>query len=279
MSSVQSFSVERQGCRLAYDVRGNGPPVMLVQGVGVHGGGWRPQVEVLTERYQCLTFDHRGLNRSQPLAVRRLSVEDMAEDALAIMDAQAWESAHLIGHSLGGLVALHLALTKRNRVRSLALLCSFACGRQASGLSPGMLWTGLRTRLGTRRQRRHAFLSLVMPRKVLAHRDRDVLAGQLAPLFGHDLADQPPVILKQLRAMARYDASQRLGELASMPTVVVSAFHDRIARPALGRQLANAIPGSRYVEVPNAAHGLPLQLPELLNPILLEHLDQAEKIG
>jgi pimeloyl-ACP methyl ester carboxylesterase len=276
MRRNESLSIEHRGCRLAYDLRGDGPPVLLIQGVGVHGDGWRPQVDELAGHYRCLTFDHRGLNRSQPIG-GPLSVEQMAEDALTLMDTQKWESAHVIGHSMGGLIALHLALSARQRVRSLSLLCTFACGRDAMRLSPWMLWVGLRTRIGTRRQRRHAFLKLVLPPETLARSDRDALAERLAPLFGHDLGTQPPVSVKQLAAMGRYDAKSRLGELSGLPTLVVSAAHDRIARPELGRDLAARVPGARYIELADASHGVPIERPEEINKLLLEHLAHAEK--
>jgi pimeloyl-ACP methyl ester carboxylesterase len=271
----ETFTMEHRGCRLAYNVRGNGPPVLLIQGVGIHGDGWRPQVDELAARYRCLTFDNRGLNRSQPIGAP-LSVEQMAEDALVLMDAQGWESAHVIGHSLGGLIALHLALSARKRVRSLALLCTFSRGRDATRPSPWMIWTGLRTRIGTRRQRRHAFLKFVLPPETLAISDLDALAERLSPIFGHDLAEQPPVVMKQLAAMGSYDATSRLSELSGLPTLVVSAFHDRIARPELGRALAAGVPGARYVEIANASHGVTIERPEQINNLLLEHFTQTE---
>jgi pimeloyl-ACP methyl ester carboxylesterase len=198
----------------------------------------------------------------------------MAADAGAIMDALDWPSAHVVGHSLGGLVALHLALTARRRVRSLALLCTFARGRDGTPLT-SVLWTGLRTKIGTRRQRRHAFLELVMPRAVLQTADRDALAEELAPIFGHDLGVEPPATMAQLSAMRAYDARPRLGELAGLPTLVVSAAHDRIAAPASGRAMAAAIPGARYVELPDAAHGATIQCATEVNALLMEHFSAS----
>lgn len=267
--------VEHRGCPLAYQVRGNGPPVLFIQGVGVHGGGWRPQVDGLFSRFQCLTFDNRGMNRSRP-AGAPITVAQMAEDAGVLMDAAGWESAHVVGHSLGGLVALHLAFAARRRVRSLALLCTFADGRVATRLTPWMVWVGLRTRLGSRRARRRAFLKLVLPPGTMNAAERDRLAEFLAPLFGHDLADSPPVAMKQLAALRAYSAVPRLGELAGLPTLVVSAAHDRIAPPAAGRALADGIPGARYVEIPDASHGVPILQADRINALLLEHVSTAE---
>lgn len=276
MSNATLASVEHLGCRLAYRVAGNadGERVLLIQGVGVHGDGWLPQVEDLAAQCRCLSFDNRGMGLSQPIGAA-LSVEQMAEDARALMNAQGWDSAHVVGHSLGGLVALHLALSARPRVRSLALLCTFATGRVATRLTPWMLWVGLRTRVGPRRMRRRAFLQLVMPPRALDGADRDALAERLAPLFGHDLADQPPVTIKQLGAMKRYDAAPRLGELAGLPTLVVSAAHDRIAPVSAGRAIAAGIPGARYIEIPDASHGVTLDQPDRINSLLLEHITAA----
>ena len=270
--------VEHRGCRLAYAVRGDGPPVLFVQGVGVVGNGWKPQVDGLADRYRCLTFDNRGMGASRPAGCP-ITVEQMAEDARVLMDAQGWESAHVVGHSLGGLVALHLALTERKRVRSLALLNTFASGRHAAPLTLRMLWLGMRSRIGTRRMRRLAFLRLVMPADALANTDRDALAVELAPLFGHDLGELPPVADVQLKAMRAYDAVPRLGELSGLPTLVVTGFHDPISPPKAGRVLAGGIPGSRYVEVADASHGFPIQFPDRANSLLAEHFTTAEHMG
>jgi pimeloyl-ACP methyl ester carboxylesterase len=82
--------------------------------------------------------------------------------------------------------------------------------------------------------------------------------------------------MRQLRALRQYDATPRLRELASIPALVVSAAHDPIALPRFGHALAAALPGARYVECPDAAHGLPIQLAASINALLAEHIDQAE---
>lgn len=269
-------TLEHRGSRISYEVRGDGPPVLLIQGVGVHGGGWQPQVDALAERYTCLWFDNRGIGQSQPVGAP-VTVEQMAEDAAALLDAESLDAAHVVGHSLGGLIAMHLALTRRERVRSLSLLCTFANGRDAAPLTLEMFLLGLRSRIGPRRARRRAFLRLVMPPKAIALAGSDLLAERLAPLFGHDLADQPPIVSKQLKAMRAYDVRPRLGELAGLPTLVVSAERDPIAPPRLGQGLAAGIPGARYVEIPDASHGVPIHPPDKINALLLDHLASVER--
>jgi pimeloyl-ACP methyl ester carboxylesterase len=270
MNQTEIKRHEFRGCNFAYRVRGAGEPVVFIQGVGVHGDGWQPQVEELSADYACLTYDNRGLGQSQPPGVE-LSVDQMAQDTLALMDAQGWDAAHVVGHSLGGLIALNLALNNRRRVRSLSLLCTFASGQGATRLTPWLLWTGTRTRLGTRQMRRRAFLEIVYPADELARQNTDELAAKLAPIFGHDLADQPAISNQQLAAMKSYDAIPRLPELNGLPTLVVSARHDRIAPPAAGQTIAAGIAGAKYVEIADASHGAPIQFASHVNSLLREH--------
>ena len=261
-------AVEYAGCRLAYSVTGSGPNVLFIQGAGVWGDGWRPQTDALAARFTCLSFDNRGMGKSQPFTPP-ISVERMADDAVAVMHAEGWDAAHVVGHSIGGLVAMQLALAHRVRVRSLSLLCSFTGNRPAAPRTARRKWLGIRVNLGTRRMRRRAFLGLVLPPGHTA--DLDAEAERLAPLYGHDLADSPPVVDHQLKALRATDLTPRLCELAGLPTLIVNAAHDPIAPPSAGRALNTGIPGSRYVEIADASHGWPVTHAAQTNPMLSEH--------
>ena len=262
------------GARIQYWKAGTGPAAILVQGAGVIGEGWRPQIDALEPHYTVIWIDNRGIGQSA-MTTTELSIEDMAQDVLAVADAEGLQQFTLIGHSMGGLIAQQIALTARPRVIALALLCTFFKGRQATALSWPMLVLGLRWRIGTRRMRRHAFVEMVMPAAYLATVDRDSLCQGLNGMFGRDLADRPSIVMRQLRAMGKFDASARLAELSGIPTLVVSAEHDLIARPAYGRALANAIAGSTFVEFPAAGHAVTIQCAPEINEILMRHLQRA----
>jgi pimeloyl-ACP methyl ester carboxylesterase len=239
------------------------------------GEGWRPQIDALKQRFQTLIFDNRGIGKSIP-CTGPVSIEAMAEDARTLMEAAGWESAHLVGHSMGGVIAQQLAVDCPQRVRSLSLLCTFARGKDAARLTPWVLWMTLRTRIGTRRMRRRAFLEMICPPSALQIADTDALAARFAALIGRDLADQPPILMKQLMAMARHNAYSRLGELRGIPTLVVSADHDRIALPRYGQTLAGAIPGARFELLSDASHGVPIHIPARINDLLTHFLGSAE---
>lgn len=269
-------SIERDGVRVAYQRVGRGPAVLWLQGVGVIGEGWRPQVEVFGDRYTCFTVDNRGMGASTP-DPRDLSIEALACDAVAILDAERIDRAHVVGHSMGGLIAQQLALAAPGRVRSLALLCSFRRGRDGTVLDASMLWTAIKSRVGPRRARRLAFLAMIAPPALVASLDPDAEMIRLAELFGHDLADQPPIVMRQLRAMARFDAGARLAELARTPTLVMSGELDRIASPSSGRALAEAIPGARYVELAGAGHAAPIHRAAEVDALLATHFAASDK--
>lgn len=260
--------------QLQFDVAGtSGPEILFIQGVGIHGAGWRPQTEALSVNHRCAWFDNRGIGRNAAmLQSGSLTVDQMALDGIAVLDAAGWQSpVHLVGHSLGGLIALTMALRAPQRVRSLSLLCTFGEGKSVAPLSWRMMWSGLRSRIGFRASRRRGFLELVLPPPPPDPATAERLAQELEPLFGHDLADQPLVVPKQLAAMRRASVMSRLPELGSIPALVISAAHDPIAPPALGKALAAGIPGARYIEVPDASHGFPITHADLVNRELERH--------
>lgn len=274
--SVRRSTVAPDGARLAYSVAGSGDAVICIQGVGIVGRGWLPQVEALASRFMVITPDNRGIGDST-LGTQHVTIDAMAADAHAILDAESCSTAHFVGHSMGGLIALAAAVSRPQRVRSLSLLCTFANGADATRLSARMLALGLRTRIGTRSMRRNAMLEMIMPAAYLDQVDRRETADRLADLFGHDLADQPPVAMRQLRAMTRLDLRSRLAELRGIPTLIACGAHDPIARPASSRDIARGLPHARLVEFANASHALPIQCAREVNDLLLEHLSQPPR--
>src|SRR5947208_15980788 len=122
----------------------------------------------------------------------------MAAYALALRDTLGWDSAHVVGHSMGGVIAQQLDLDAPKRVRSLSLLCTFARGKDAARLTPWVLWMTLRTRLGPRRMRQRAFLEMLFSSEELLRAALASLATQVAALIGRDLAYPPPLLLKQV---------------------------------------------------------------------------------
>lgn len=261
-----------KGCRLSYYVDGEGPSVVLIHGTSVSGNAWRPQIDALRPHFRCLWFDNRGYGESLPIP-SSLTVEQMGEDVLALMDAESFDRAHLVGHSLGGAIALSAASQAPSRVLSLSLLNTFVSGRAPLRLHPQLLWKNLRSMIGTAAMRRRALLELMMPADYLAQHNLDKLSAQVSALFGRPLETMPPIAMKQIVAMSRFDGSSLLAALQGTPTLVMSARHDLLTPPSEGKRLAEGLRG-RYVELPSASHAAPIQCPSEVNALLLSHLRQ-----
>lgn len=261
--------------RLCYDDVGSGPCILFLQGVGVGRVAWAPQVGPLSASHRCIAVDHRGIGGSQG-SLEDLSVDAMARDALALLDALGLEHFHLVGHSLGGVVAQRVALLAKERVQSLSLLCTFSGGRDLARPSARLAWLGLRTMVGTARMRRDAFARLIMPDAFIAERGIDAVATSLEEVLGRPLSSPPPVADLQLSALRRHDERERLAELSTIPVFVASGRHDPIARPAFGRALAETIRGAKYREWEEASHALPIQFPDEVNAALAAHFATAQ---
>lgn len=267
--------LKRPGVSLHYELEGSqGEPVLFIQGIGVAGSGWQPQIHALSKEFRCLSYDNRGLGKSV-MESGSISIEAMTEDAVALMECVGWKSAHVVGHSMGGVIAQDLATRFRPRVKSLSLLCTFARGKDGARPTPWVIWMSMRTRFGSKAMRRKAFLEMLFPKPHLRNADLEKASEEIGRLIGRDLAESPPILMKQLKALGRHDISPRLPELAKLPTLVLSARHDPIAKPKYGQMIADAVPGSVFEVFEDAAHALPIQLPDAVNARLRQFISSV----
>jgi pimeloyl-ACP methyl ester carboxylesterase len=243
-----------------FESAGAGPRVLLIQGVGVAGCGWAPQVEGLSDAFELAWFDNVGVGQSPG---KPGTVDDMADVAVEVLDALGWEDAHVVGHSLGGVIASRLALKAPERVKSLALLCTFATGRNTLSLKPSTIWTQLRTVVGTRDMRRRAFFELVSDPKI---EPTEANLAQLEAVFGRSLVDLPPGTQAQVLALVRTDHRPELARLRGVPALVASARDDRTAPASEGRVLAEGL-GVPFHEL-EGGHACVAQDPAPVNALL-----------
>ena len=249
---------------IAYEVLGDGPPLLLIQGLGYGGRGWGPTLDALAEDFRVVAFDHRGFGASDR-PPGPYTTAQLAADSVAVLDAAGIERAHVVGASLGGMAAQELALARPERVDRLVL----------QGTTPG----GLR--------------AYPMPARTVALFGEAASLGPAVALrrfVENALADDAPAELvdrvvayrsanlpdpagwqAQAAAGVTHDALDRLGGIAA-PTLVVHGTGDAVVDYRNGELLAARIPGARLELVPGAGHLLFWEQPELLARLVREHV-------
>src|SRR2546427_3279997 len=137
--------VRVNGIGLNYVEAGSGDPLLLIMGFGGDHQAWAFQTPVFAQRYRVIAFDNRGAGQSDVPDVP-YTTRMMAEDAIGLLDALRIERAHVLGVSMGGMIAQELALAHPQRVRSLQLHCTLA-PRDAYMQALIENWRGIRTKV------------------------------------------------------------------------------------------------------------------------------------
>ncbi len=245
--------------RIAYELRGTlrrwRPWLVLIQGMGFDRRGWQPVLPNLQRHFRLVLIDNRGFGGSDRGA-GPFGVADMARDVLAVLDDAGINRAHVLGASLGGMVAQELASTHPERVDGLVLACT-APGWPFAYPMPMATVRRLITASGlsAEEKRRRLTENALSPRTVQHHPE---LVGRLLQLQ-HDR--QPAVgepaddrtLQAQAAAGARYAPRLRQAPIRAR-TLVLQGGADTVVHPRNGRLLADRIPGARLVTFPDLGH-------------------------
>jgi aminoacrylate hydrolase len=243
---------------LYYEITGDGPPLLLVPGLGGQGSFWAQQVKDFSRDFRVIVHDHRGTGASTHSRIE-YSVEQMASDVLKLMDALGIDSAHFAGHSTGGAIGQVIAQDHPARLRSLVLSATWA------GQDPYFrrLFESRREILvtcGVEAYLRASALMLAPPWWVRANdgllREQHRLAAAAsAPV---------EVLTSRIDAIVRFDRRARLGEIRT-PTLVVVAADDVITPRFFSDELAEGIAGAKLVVLEAGGHYAPACLPAPYN--------------
>jgi len=231
---------ERNGVRIAYEVEGSGPPLLLIQGLGYARWGWEPVVPLLARSFEVILFDNRGIGDSD-CPPGPYTTAAMADDALQVLDETGVERAHVLGTSLGGMIAQELALAAPNRVDRLVLACTTPGGARAHPMPSATVDLMLR-RATLREYTENALEPAVRPDlvdRIVAHRE--------AEAQGYE------AWAAQAAAGAGFDAYDRLGAV-SAPTLVLHGDGDTVVDPRNADLLAELLPNARLSTYEGLGH-------------------------
>ena len=255
---------------LNYEIHGQGEPLLLIMGLSGSRRAWYRLLPHLEGRVRAIAFDNRGTGES-PGVTAPLSMGSMARDALSVLDAVGEESAHVMGVSMGGMIAQHLALNHRERVRSLILGCTTPGGRR--GVPPVRLLTAtaLRPVVGMART-----YPVVAP-ALYAQRTRRESPERVDEDLRIRLGDATGILttVAQMAAITRHDTRSRLHELAGLEVTVIHGAEDSLVPPDHGEALAAAIPGASLVMIPECGHMLTTDAEDEAAGAVLAHLDRV----
>jgi len=266
------YAQASDGIRLHYEVLGRAstPAVLLIQGLGADKHGWNMQRIPLALHYRVIAFDNRGAGRSdKPFGTYTL--EQMADDAIAVLDAVGADRAHIVGASMGGAITQIIGLKYPDRAISLTLACT-ACRNHAWRRELLQHWATTATERGMSAMTREAARWVIGPRSF-----RRLLPafGWLAP-FGsnrpaHAFASQVRAILDVDESMADQLA------LVAAPTLVLVGNQDILTPRGDSEEIADRLPNAELVVMSGAAHGLMVEHASTFNRVLLEFLGRVTR--
>jgi 3-oxoadipate enol-lactonase len=253
--------------RLRYLDAGSGPAVVLIHGLAGDHGAWRAQIELLRERYRVIAFDNRGAGESTQVD-EPVSTRDLADDTLGLMAALGVQSAHVVGRSMGGAIAQHMALAAPERVESLVLCASFArldaLGRRVlSNMREALEW-----RMSWADHARHSVQNFVSAK---FFNEQPEAVAAIERLIGGETR-LPACYVRQNEACQAHDTVSQLG-LIRQRAMVMAGDSDPICSLTATRALSQGLAGATTEIFANASHFFLIEQPARFNRLLLEWLD------
>ncbi len=253
------------GIRINYKVEGQGEPLVMIMGFSAGRSGWVAQIAFFKKYYRVVTFDNRGVGKSDKPA-GPYSIRMMADDTIKLMDFLGIKQAHIMGTSMGGMIAQELAINYPQRVLKLVLASTFACKDEVSGdtvdqakllhLSSAKM-AGAMVRLASNRPLYRFFFSSMAALRAnfIGPSGRVGLAGQREACNHHNTLDRLPLI--------------------QVPTLVIVGTKDRIIRPVSSEIIARNIPGAKLVKVEGGSHMISMEMRTRFNREVLDFLKQG----
>jgi pimeloyl-ACP methyl ester carboxylesterase len=263
--------VEVDGRRLHYVRQGQGEPLLLIQGMSANHLHWGDDfLGLLREDFELIAYDHRGIGHSDRVG-EPFTISELADDALGLLDALDLQSVHVMGISMGGMIAQELALAHPERVRTLTLGCTY-CGGAGSRTTDAEIVQRLGELFLTGRTEealRYGFEVNVSPAYA-----QDPAHYEQVTRIAAELPASLDVLMLQMQAIAAHDTSERLPALA-VPTLVIHGSEDRMLPAENGRMIAGLVPGARLELLQDVGHAFWWERPELVAQMLREHATAA----
>ncbi len=252
---------------LYYEMHGQGFPLVLIRGLGSNADHWYCQVPTLSRRFNVVIFDNRGIARSEK-SKDPITIAVMAQDTVALMQGLGISKAHVLGISLGGMVAQEIAMRFPEKVRGLVLGCTHCGGGHVvrkpitdDGITPEDLYSDEPATAAKA-------LKILFAEKTL-HRTPQVIERYLEASRAHPPSRE--ILRKQREAVMGFDFWGNLPKIDA-PTLVITGAEDVLVPPENSKLIAGRIPGARLEIVADGGHQFMVEQPEVANRLILDFL-------
>ena len=259
------------GTRIHYEVTGRpgATPILMIQGLGASKNAWNLQRIAMATRFRSISLDNRGAGRSDK-PTQPFTLEQMADDAIAVLDAAGVETAHVVGASMGGVISQIIAVKYPHRVRSLTLVCT-ACRNHPWRQELLQSWAHTAEEKGMIEVGKEAAQWVMSPRSFRRLVPAFTWMGPLAALRPrYSFVSQIQAILD-----TREDLVDELSSITA-PTMVIVGNQDILTPRGDSEEIAERIPNAELVVISGAAHGLMMEHSTTFNKILIEFLQRTE---
>jgi len=255
------------GVQLHYERHGDsGEPLLLVMGLGSPLEFWEFQTPVFARTHRVCIYDNRGVGRSDKPA-GPYDVRTLARDAVAVMDACGFDRAHVVGLSMGGMIAQELAIRHSDRVGALVLAATYA--KPDDDVKSTVSTGGFDPRTIEPKQLFKMFMSLVLSPEFIA-REREWLRASRDRTLAMISIEG---FMAQMAAVMAHDASQELHRIAT-PTLVMKPAADMLIPPKASDFLASAIQGAQLATFDNGSHGFNVEQADKFNRAVLDFVSR-----
>ena len=250
------------GIRLHYDVTGAGDPVLLLNGLGSPAVSWALQVKAMAPHFRVVTLDNRGVGESDLPPDPVYTTAQLAGDAAELLRQLKIDRAHVVGASMGGTIALELALRHPRCVRSLVLACTWV-DADARFLHVIEAWAALAYRVPVEERFRHVLYPWLYSPAFFETKQNIATAFQRALAYPHQ--SKPEAIERQARGIAAWNGTRakRLGDV-KVPTLVLVGKDDVLTPPSFAKAIAKGIKKARLSVLPGG-HGFFHEEAEVFN--------------
>jgi 3-oxoadipate enol-lactonase len=245
------------GVEVAYDLRGAGTPIVMIHGAQGDQTMFSNFAPGFARDYQVLTFDQRGSGLSEK-PHGDYSIAQLADDTAALMDHVGFATAHIIGVSMGGMIALEFALRHPRRVRSLVLGCTTPGGPKAIRIGGDAFTAAYSSQPMSSEERGRALAEAAFTKGYL-ERHPEIIPAMIEARRERPL--DPIALEGRLKAAMRHDVYDRLGQI-TCPTLVITGKDDALISWENSRLLAERIPAAKLVLLEPAGHCFWLERPE-----------------